>query len=161
MKRAVIVLGAGASLEYGAPSTVALTHAIERAVLADARIKLVKADDAFKAIKSSLETYLQNPGIVHFEHIYHCAHELISTFAPTAGAGRTCHADGRRVALMCLATKSASSGCRDRSNVSEVKLLLLFINCHEDSRDATWSWRGKQRIQFRARHDAQHLLAVC
>jgi hypothetical protein len=32
-----------------------------------------------------------NPGIVHFEHIYHCAHELISTFAPTAGT-----ADGFR-----------------------------------------------------------------
>ena len=48
-------------------------------------MKLVKADDAFKTIKAGLETYLENPGIVHFEHIYHCAHELISTFAPTAG----------------------------------------------------------------------------
>ncbi len=86
MKRAVVVLGAGASLEYGAPSTGALTHLIERAVLADAGMKRVKADDAFKTIKSRLETYLENPGTVHFEHIYHCAHELISTFAPTTGA---------------------------------------------------------------------------
>jgi hypothetical protein len=36
--------------------------------------------------RTGLETYLENPGIVHFEHIYHCAHELISTLAPTAGA---------------------------------------------------------------------------
>jgi hypothetical protein len=35
MKRAVVVLGAGASLEYEAPSTGALTHLIERAVLAE------------------------------------------------------------------------------------------------------------------------------
>jgi hypothetical protein len=85
MKRAVIVLGAGASLEYGAPSTGALTNAIERAVLADADMKRLNADDAFKTIKSGLETYLEDPGIVHFEQIYHCAHELISTFAPAPG----------------------------------------------------------------------------
>jgi hypothetical protein len=77
MKRAVVVFGAGASVEYGAPSTGSLTHAIDGSVIADAGMKLVKA---------GLETYLENPGIVHFEHTYHCAHELISTFAPTAGA---------------------------------------------------------------------------
>ena len=86
MKRAVVVFGAGASVEYGAPSTGSLTHAIKGAVIADAGMKLVKADDAFKTIKAGLETYLENPGIVHFEHIYHCAHESISTLAPTAGA---------------------------------------------------------------------------
>jgi hypothetical protein len=86
MKRAVVVFGAGASVEYGAPSTGSLTHAIDGSVIADAGMKLVKADDAFKTIKAGLETYLENPRIVHFEHIYHCAHELISTLAPTAGA---------------------------------------------------------------------------
>jgi hypothetical protein len=40
---------------------------------ADAGIKLVKADDAFKTIKAGLETYLENQGIVRFEHIFHCA----------------------------------------------------------------------------------------
>jgi hypothetical protein len=88
MKRAVVVFGAGASVEYGAPSTGSLTHANDGSVIADAGMKLVKAVDAFKTIKAGLETCLENPGIVHFEHIYHCAHELISTFAPTAGAAR-------------------------------------------------------------------------
>jgi hypothetical protein len=86
MKRAVVVFGAGASVEYGAPSTGSLTHVIDGSVIADAGMKLVKVDDAFKTIKAGLETYPENPGIVHFEHIYHCAHELISTLAPTAGA---------------------------------------------------------------------------
>jgi hypothetical protein len=69
MKRAVVVFGAGASVEYGAPSTGSLTQAIDGSVIADAGMKLVKADDAFKTIKAGLETYLENPGIVHFEHI--------------------------------------------------------------------------------------------
>ena len=79
MKRAVVVFGAGASVEYGAPSTGSLTHAIDGSVIADAGMKLVKA---------GLETYLENQGIVRFEHIYHCAHELISTFAPNGRRGR-------------------------------------------------------------------------
>jgi hypothetical protein len=86
MKRAVVVFGAGASVEYGARSTGSLTHAVDGSVIADAGIKLVKADDAFKTIKAGLETYLENQGIVRFEHTYYCAHELISTSPPTAGA---------------------------------------------------------------------------
>ena len=86
MKRAVILFGAGASVEYGAPSTCKLTKTIERDVVVDSWMQQTKGDKAFVFIKDELKTYLQKPGIVHFEHIYHCAHELISTFAPTSGA---------------------------------------------------------------------------
>ena len=86
MKRAVILFGAGASFEYKAPSMRQLTDAIEREVMADAWMQRTKGDKAFAAIKAGLQNYLHDPGIVHFEHIYHCAHELISTFAPPSGA---------------------------------------------------------------------------
>lgn len=86
MKRAILLFGAGASLEYNAPATVNLTGSIEREVMADAVMKKIGGDTAFTTIKTQLESYLQNPGIVHFEHIYHCVHELMFTFPPTAGA---------------------------------------------------------------------------
>jgi hypothetical protein len=49
-------------------------------------MKRTKGDEAFRAIRHGLKSYLHKPGIVNFEQIYHCAHELISTFAPTSGA---------------------------------------------------------------------------
>lgn len=85
-KRAVVLLGAGASVEYGVPSTTRLTELIEHAVVADRWMQHTRGDAAFATIKAGLQDYLRNPGVVHFEHIYHCAHELIHTFAPTIGA---------------------------------------------------------------------------
>lgn len=86
MKRAVVLVGAGASVEYKAPSTACLTSAIEREVKADPYMRRVGGDLAFTTIKSGLAGYLQRPGIVNFEQIYHCAHELIFTSTPTPGA---------------------------------------------------------------------------
>jgi hypothetical protein len=86
MKRAVVLFGAGASVEYKAPSTSGLTTDIEQAVMADAVMKHVEGDAAYTAIKNGLEGYLRKPGIVNFEQIYHCARELIFTFPPTTGA---------------------------------------------------------------------------
>jgi SIR2-like domain len=83
-KRAVLLVGAGASVEYKAPSTAALTSAIERAVTADAWAKHIGADTAFAKLKTGLEGYLREPP--NFEQIYHCAHELLSMAAPTPGA---------------------------------------------------------------------------
>ena len=60
MKRPVVVFGAGASVEYGAPSTGSLTHVIAGSMIADAGMKLVKGDDAFKT-KAGLETILRIP----------------------------------------------------------------------------------------------------
>jgi hypothetical protein len=86
MKRAVILVGAGASLDFNVPSTSSLTSAIEREVNADPLMRHLGSDLAFATIKSGLAAYLKKPGVVNFEQIYHVAHELIFTYPPTAGA---------------------------------------------------------------------------
>jgi NAD-dependent SIR2 family protein deacetylase len=83
-KRVVLLVGAGASIEYKAPSTSALTNAIEGASMGDALMKHTGADAAFAKIKSGLRGYLNTPP--NFEQIYHCAHELLSLEGPTRGA---------------------------------------------------------------------------
>lgn len=84
MKTAMVLFGAGASVEYNAPSTSGLTENIEREVLADSWMKQSGGAAAFEAIKLGLARYLQ--GSVNFEQIYHCAHELMFTYPTTAGA---------------------------------------------------------------------------
>ncbi|MEP0233101.1 MAG: hypothetical protein ABJD99_06150, partial [Roseibium sp.] len=86
MKRAVLVVGAGASVEYQAPSTVEITAEIEQQVMADSWMIASAGDNAFQHIKTQLEAHLKAPGDVNFEHIYHCAHELSYWFAPAASA---------------------------------------------------------------------------
>jgi NAD-dependent SIR2 family protein deacetylase len=85
-ERAVIILGAGASIEYGIPATIPFTDIIETAVLSDRWVQSQQGDLAYKTIKRRLKRYLRNPGMVHFEQIYHCAHELIYFQRPDAGA---------------------------------------------------------------------------
>lgn len=84
MKRAVVLLGAGASIDYGAPSTLKLTNTIERKIRGDSVMRHTGGDVAYLKILAGLTGYLQ--GIVHFEQIYHCTHELIYMFPPTPGA---------------------------------------------------------------------------
>jgi hypothetical protein len=86
MKRAVVVVGAGASVEYNAPSTAKITAEIERQVMDDEWMKASGGDQAFQFIKAGLESHLRQPGDVNFEHIYHCAHELFNSFPATDGA---------------------------------------------------------------------------
>ncbi|GAA2884607.1 hypothetical protein GGQ99_005093 [Aminobacter niigataensis] len=86
MKRAVLVVGAGASVEYKAPSTATITAEIERQIRADSWMIASGGNKAFQLIKTELEAHLKAPGDVNFEHIYHCAHELIYWFASSAGA---------------------------------------------------------------------------
>lgn len=78
MKKAVFLLGAGASLEFGAPSTRALTEAIEPRIAADSWLTHLGADRAYQV------DYFREPP--NLEHIYHCAHELIYHHEPTPGA---------------------------------------------------------------------------
>jgi hypothetical protein len=85
-KRAVILFGAGASIEYSAPSTSQLTDVIEQNVIADEWMKTSGGDKAFSTIKDGLKNYLKRPGIVQFEQIYHCVHELIYSFEPGTDA---------------------------------------------------------------------------
>lgn len=86
MKRALVLLGAGASIDFGVPSTVAFSGIIEEKVLDDAWVQSQGGDAAYRTIKRRLKRYLKDPGIVHFEHIYHCAHELLYVRKPANGA---------------------------------------------------------------------------
>ena len=94
-KRALILTGAGASIEFGAPSTTSLTNFIERKILADGWMQRCGGDQAWSEIRETLSSYFSDgaggspsPDDVNFEHIYHCAHELLSTFKPSRGAAR-------------------------------------------------------------------------
>ncbi len=85
-RRAVVLFGAGASLEYGAPCTAKLTETIKRQVLANRGMQALGADAVYMMIEKTLRNYLVKPGVVHFEQIFHCAHELIYSFKPDVSA---------------------------------------------------------------------------
>ena len=86
-KRALVLVGAGASLEFGAPCTAKLTSAIERRVRADEWMRHSGGDRAYLELLAFLAGYLQGGArAVNFEHLYHCAQELLFTFKPTLGA---------------------------------------------------------------------------
>ena len=86
-KRAMVLVGAGASLEFGAPSTAQLTKNIGQKVKNDPRMKKCGGDQAYQKIFNVLSRYLKDgTNAVNFEHIYHCAHELLFTFEPVFGA---------------------------------------------------------------------------
>lgn len=63
-ERALIILGAGASIEYGVPATVKFTDIIEAAVMSDPWVQNQQGDVAYQTIKRRLKRYLHNPGIV-------------------------------------------------------------------------------------------------
>ena len=85
-KRALLLTGAGASIPFGAPSTSDLTSSLENNVLADDWMCHCGSDRAWSEIFTGLANYLNGgAGAVNFEHVYHCAHELLSTFDPTPG----------------------------------------------------------------------------
>ncbi|MEI9803536.1 MAG: hypothetical protein WDN48_02435 [Pseudolabrys sp.] len=52
--------------------------------MSDTLMQRVGADVAYKTIKTALDGYLTDPS--NFEHVYHCAHELLTTFTVTPGA---------------------------------------------------------------------------
>ena len=85
-KRALVLAGAGASLEFGAPSTAKLTRSIGRKVENDSWLQKCGGHHAYQEIFKILAGYLKG-GIcaVNFEHVYHCAHELLFTFDPSSG----------------------------------------------------------------------------
>ena len=86
-KRALVLTGAGASLDFGAPSTAELTRKIKTRVRSDKWIKHCGGDQAYREICKTLAGYLRGGACaVNFEHVYHCAHELLFTFEPTPDA---------------------------------------------------------------------------
>ncbi|MEP9400573.1 SIR2 family protein [Sphingomonas silueang] len=82
-----MLVGAGASLDYGAPSTRTLTRQIRNAVLSDHWMRLSGGGEAYAEISATLADYYHGgEDAVNFEQIYHCAHELIYARPPSAGA---------------------------------------------------------------------------
>jgi hypothetical protein len=65
MKRTLVLFGAGASIEYGAPSTTDLTEIIGREVAADRYMKHTGGDAAYLKVRDTLAGYLM--GVVNFE----------------------------------------------------------------------------------------------
>ena len=86
--RALVVTGAGASLEFGAPSTAELTRRVHERLVSDESLRQFGADQAYQRINDTLASYLRGgQAAVTFEHVYHCAQEILSTtFEPTPGA---------------------------------------------------------------------------
>ena len=86
-KRALILTGAGASIPFGAPSTACLTKSLQSKILVDSWMRRCGSDRVWSDIFDELANYLHGGAdAVNFEMVYHCAHELLSTFEPTPGA---------------------------------------------------------------------------
>ena len=80
-------MGAGASIEFGAPSTDGLTQTVKAKISADDWMRDCGGDQAYLEIERILANYFQGGAkAVNFEHVYHCAQELLFTFEPTHGA---------------------------------------------------------------------------
>ena len=87
-KRALVIAGAGAALEFGAPSTSDLTTLVRERISTDDLMRRFGCDQACRRIDQTLSAYLVGGSdAVNFEHIFHCGQEILSnTFEPTAGA---------------------------------------------------------------------------
>ncbi len=79
-------------MDFGASSTADLTKSIEKKMLAGDRKRDCASGRAWLEIKHALTSYYKEvsdevacEGLVNFEHIYHCAHELMFTFKPILG----------------------------------------------------------------------------
>lgn len=84
-RRALIVVGAGASVEYGIPATASFGAIIDAAVRADLFCQRSGGTEAYFDVQQKLATYYQSEGEAHFERIYHVLHEL-DTLDVTPGA---------------------------------------------------------------------------
>lgn len=76
MKRAVIIFGAGASVEYGIPATVSLTNKIREKLNSDHKFKSSRVVEVYDYVKNTLTEYYKDEQQAHFERIYHVIHEL-------------------------------------------------------------------------------------
>lgn len=90
-KRALIVVGAGASVDYGIPITSLFTNDITEKINSSEYYKERGIAEVYNYVKDTLESYYKNVGDAHFERIYHALHELyahhyidgaISKFSP-------------------------------------------------------------------------------
>ena len=84
-QRALVIVGAGASVEYGIPATEKFNGLIDAGIAGDTYCSSVGGHDAYLDVKKTLESYYGNPSEAHFERIYHVMHELYA-FEKTPGA---------------------------------------------------------------------------
>ena len=68
MKRTLLLLGAGSSIEGGVPSTVDIGKRIECYLNTCEYTVSTSANRVYQTIKSELESYLTSPEDVNFEH---------------------------------------------------------------------------------------------
>ena len=80
MKKALILFGAGASVEYGAPSTNQVASHIQTALSSNKRPHAPDAKIAYEEIERRLGGYLSSAP--NFEQIYHVANELLALYPP-------------------------------------------------------------------------------
>lgn len=77
MKRALVIVGAGASVEFGIPATAQFGKLVEDHLQADDYCVRTGGWDAYLQVKAALEAYYSPmTGEAHFERIYHVLHEL-------------------------------------------------------------------------------------
>ncbi|MFG0859219.1 hypothetical protein [Pseudomonas sp. CJQ_13] len=84
-KRILVLVGAGASVDFGIPQTSGFTDKLEEHMLADGYSVRSGGWDAYKCVKSELENYYGSESEAHFERIYHTLHEL-AAMKVSAGA---------------------------------------------------------------------------
>ncbi|KFX63337.1 hypothetical protein A8H39_18675 [Paraburkholderia fungorum] len=84
-QRAVVIVGAGASVEYGIPITAKFGALIDQAIQADPYCVHVDGAAAYLDVKQKLTAYYNSTDEAHFERIYHAMHEL-SVLRTTPGA---------------------------------------------------------------------------
>lgn len=84
-QRALIVMGAGASVEFGIPATAGFGNLIDDAIRADKCCAHEGGVDAYFDIRDKLRTLYGDATEAHFERIYHVMHEL-SQLRVTQGA---------------------------------------------------------------------------
>ncbi|WP_248800157.1 SIR2 family protein [Pseudomonas sp. MWU13-2105] len=85
-KRAVVIMGAGASVELGIPTTVGFGKVIDADVAGDEWCQRTGGSQAYEDVKKALiEYYHGDAAEAHFERVYHVLHEL-DAFHRTPGA---------------------------------------------------------------------------
>ncbi|APO94843.1 SIR2 family protein [Xanthomonas vesicatoria] len=76
-KRALVIVGAGASIEYGIPATAEFGELIEGHLANDKYCRTTGGYNAYLDVRSKLESYYApKSNEAHFERIYHVLHEL-------------------------------------------------------------------------------------
>lgn len=75
-RRALVVVGAGASVEFGIPATVQFNRLIDAGITKSSYCSSVGGIDVYCDVKKTLESYYGDTNEAHFERIYHVMHEL-------------------------------------------------------------------------------------